>query len=72
MARAIQHPYFGHVVICTREDGSEHERHHPDHVLTQEETECCSWPMLVCEVDGAYVTCCNCGEQHALECEWPL
>jgi hypothetical protein len=72
MARAMQHPYYGHTVFCDELDGTQHEKTYAWHKYRSDRSECCNYPMLECIDCPGWVSCCACGVCHALECEWPL
>ena len=72
MARAMLHPYYAYMVICSQCDGTQHEVKHPDHRLLGDYCERCHYPMLSCKTCACFVTCCSCGASHGFECEWPL
>jgi hypothetical protein len=63
------HPYYGDVVICANDDGTQHAEAHS---RTLDSCEDCGDTVVVCADEHRCISCCYCGNYHSADCPWPL
>jgi len=72
MARAMQHPYTGELVVCAQHEGEQHAGRHAYERIDMERCESCDYMLWACLWCMAVITCCPCGRYHSVDCPWPL
>ena len=68
--RVIRHPMTGEIVVCSGDDGEQHDPSHTD--ISADWCDECGATVLVCDNCQRCVSCCPCGAYHSTDCFWPL
>jgi hypothetical protein len=67
--RVMVHPYTGELVVCSADDGLQHDSSHEAYADSCED---CQSIVLACRVCQRCISCCPCGNYHSMDCDWPL